>query len=148
MLIANHNDADDIMQETTIVMYEKFDSFEKGSDFLSWANTIAKYKTIEFLKKRKRNKVFINQEIIDLIEQESQEHLQKQDERLDALRKCVSLLPRIDRKLLHIRYHENANVKDIANRFGCSFQKIYRNISRINGLLMRCIQSKMESSSF
>ena len=54
MLIANHNDADDIMQETTIVMYEKFDSFEKGSDFLSWANTIAKYKTLEFLKKRKR----------------------------------------------------------------------------------------------
>jgi RNA polymerase sigma-70 factor (ECF subfamily) len=57
MLVASHNNADDIMQETTLAMFEKFNSFEKGSDFLAWAKTIAKYKTLEFLKTQKKDKV-------------------------------------------------------------------------------------------
>ena len=144
ILVANHNNADDIMQETSILMYEKFDSFEKGSDFLAWAKTIAKYKTLEFLRKQNRDKVVFNQEIVDLIDRDSQNHMKKHYEWLNALRKCVSLLPRLDRQLLHIRYHENTGVTVIAKRFGCSFQKIYRDIARINNSLILCIRRKIE----
>ena len=144
MLVANHNDADDIMQEASVVMYEKFHSFEPGTDFLAWAKAIAKYQTLAFIKKKKREKIVFNQEIVELIDQESCEILNKEDQWLDALRKCVSLLPNMDRQLLTIRYHENASVKQIAGRLGCSLQKIYRNISRINGLLLRCIYRKVE----
>jgi RNA polymerase sigma-70 factor (ECF subfamily) len=143
MLVANHNNADDIMQETSIQMYEKFNSFEKGSDFLAWAKTIAKYKTLEFLKKQKKDKVVFNQEIVELIDQDSQGHQKKQDEWLDALRKCVSLLPQPDRQLLHIRYYENERITAIASRFGCSFQRIYRDMARINGLLVQCVRRKI-----
>lgn len=143
MLVANHNNADDIMQETSILMYEKFNMFEKGSDFLAWANTIAKYKTLEFLKKQKKDKLVFNQEIVDLIERDSQDRFKKHEEWLDALRKCVSLLSRLDRQLLHIRYYENVSTPVIANRLGCSFQKVYRNMSRINSSLIRCVRHKI-----
>jgi len=140
MLVANHNNADDIMQETTIVMFEKFDSFEKGSDFFAWAITIAKYKTFEFLKKQKREKVIFNQEIINLLGEESKERFDKQKEWLDALKKCVSLLPKTDHQLVNLRYHENISITAIAARFGCSFQKIYREMARINNTLIYCVR--------
>jgi RNA polymerase sigma-70 factor (ECF subfamily) len=143
MLVANHNNAEDIMQETTILMFEKFNSFEKGSDFLAWAKTIAKYKTLEFLKKQKKDKVVFDQEIVELIDQDSQRHQKKQEEWLEALRTCVSLLPKSDRQLLHIRYYENERIPAIAGRVGCSFQRIYRNMARINDVLVRCVQHKI-----
>jgi RNA polymerase sigma-70 factor (ECF subfamily) len=143
MLVASHNNADDIMQETTLAMFEKFNSFEKGSDFLAWAKTIAKYKTLEFLKTQKKDKVVFNQKIVDLIDQDSQKHQTKQEEWIEALRKCVSLLPKSDRQLLHIRYYENERIPAIAGRVGCSFQRIYRNMARINGVLVRCVRQKI-----
>lgn len=148
LLVANHNIADDIMQETSIVMYEKFNSFEEGTDFLAWAKTIAKYKTLAFLKKNKRDKVISNQKIVELIDHESSRDQRKHDDWLDALRKCLSLLPKRDRQLLHIRYHEDVSVKNIARRLGCSFQKVYRNMDRINGLLSQCVRKKIKAGDF
>ena len=143
MLVANHNNADDIMQETSILMYEKFNVFEIGTDFLAWAKKIAKYKTLEYLRKQKREKVVFNQEIVELIDIESKSDSQTREEWLETLRNCVSGLSGNDRELLHIRYHENTSVLAIAKRFGCSFQKIYRNMARINGLLHNCMRYKI-----
>lgn len=146
MIVANHNDADDIMQDTSILMLEKFDTFEKGTDFFAWAKSIAKYKTLDYLKKKKTGKVVFNQELVELIEQESEGRFKKHDEWLEALRRCVSLLPGRDRQLLYIRYYENTSVPVIASRLGCSFQKIYREMARINGLLVRCVRQKINSA--
>lgn len=143
MLVASHNNADDIMQETSILMYEKFEMYEEGTDFLAWAKTIAKYKTLEFLKKQKKDKIVFSQDIVDLIEQDSHQQLQRHDELLEALRNCVSRLPCLDRRLLHVRYYENISVPALAVRLGCSFQKVYRDIGRINHLLIRCIRHKI-----
>ena len=148
LLTANHTIADDIMQETSILMYEKFTSFEEGTDFLAWAKTIARYKTFDYLKKKKREKIVFNQDLIDLIDQESSRRQIKHDDWLDALRKCVSLLPKIDRRLVNIRYNENVSVKDIASRIGCSFQKVYRNMARINGSLLKCVRQKIETGDY
>ncbi len=143
MLVANHNNADDIMQETTILMYEKFNVFEKGTDFLSWARKIAKYKTMEYYRKQKREKLVFDQDLVELIDQECKTFKENEDDWLDTLGKCVSDLERSDRELLHIRYHENASVLEISRRFGCSFQKVYRAMARINGLLHRCMRRKL-----
>jgi RNA polymerase sigma-70 factor (ECF subfamily) len=130
----------DIMQETTIVMYEKFDNFQRGTDFFAWAKTIAKYKTLEFLQKQKREKVIFSKDIIDLIDEDSRQCFDRHKDWLDALQKCVSRLPQLDRDLLHLRYHANSSIAIIANRFGCSLQKIYRNIARINNTLVHCVR--------
>jgi RNA polymerase sigma-70 factor (ECF subfamily) len=146
MLVANHNDADDIMQEVSVLMLEKFNSFKEGTDFLAWARTIARYKTLEFLKKKKRNgTVVVAPEVFDFLEQESQKWSQKKEEWIDAVKRCISLLPKPDRQLIKLRYYENINVKLISHRLGCSFQKVYRELSRVNGLLMRCVRKKNRS---
>lgn len=144
ILVANHNDADDIMQETSVVMFEKFNTFQLGSDFFAWAKTIAKYQVLNYLKKNKRNKeVVFNQKMIDLIDLESRERITKQDEWIEALRSCVALLSNEERQLLHVRYFEKDSIKVIADRLGCPVQKVYRHFSRIHGLLIQCVRRKI-----
>lgn len=148
LLVANRNNTDDIMQETSIFMYEKFNDFEKGSDFLAWAKTIARYKTFEFLRKNQREKVVFSAQIAELIDRESQDRTANYDEWLDMLRQCISRLQHIDQRLLQIRYYENISITAIAKRFGCSFQKIYRDMARINDSLVHCIRLKIRSDEF
>lgn len=136
------------MQETSLCMYEKFNDFEKGSDFLAWAKTIARYKTFEFLKKSQREKVVFSREIVELIDRESQDRTAKHDDWLDMLRQCISRLKHIDQQLLEIHYYENISIPVIAKRFGCSFQKIYRDMARINDSLVHCIRRKTQSGEF
>ena len=143
LLVSNHNNADDIMQETSILMFEKFNCFEQGTDFLAWAKTIARYKTLEYLRKQKSDKMVFNPDILELIEQDYEKHFSQRDDMVDKLRKCVSVLPHVDRQLLGLRYYEDISAVDIAKRFGCSFQKIYRDISRINSTLLHCIKHKI-----
>src|SRR4051812_24461539 len=40
-LVPNRYDAEDLLQETSLVICEKFDEFEEGTDFVAWACQIA-----------------------------------------------------------------------------------------------------------
>jgi len=49
-LIPSKVDAEDVLQETLLEMWRKFDTFEIGTDFVAWGVTVAKYKVFEFRK--------------------------------------------------------------------------------------------------
>ncbi len=52
-MTANHEDANDLAQETFIKAYQALKSFRGGSSFYTWVYRIAVNKTINFLKQRK-----------------------------------------------------------------------------------------------
>jgi len=52
-MTANHEDANDLAQETFIKAYQALKSFKGDSSFFTWVYRIAVNKTINFLKQRK-----------------------------------------------------------------------------------------------
>lgn len=52
-MTSNHEDANDLTQETFIKAYQALKSFKGGSSFYTWIYRIAVNKTINFLKQRK-----------------------------------------------------------------------------------------------
>ncbi len=52
-MTANHEDANDLAQESFIKAYQALKSFKGGSSFYTWIYRIAVNKTINFLKQRK-----------------------------------------------------------------------------------------------
>ena len=143
MLVPRHSDADDIMQETSLVMFEKFDNFKLGTDFLAWATVIARYQILRHFKDKKRDKVVFDQELVEILSGEVQERIDCSEEWVAALQCCVERLEKSDRQLLKLHYHERIAVKVIAKRLDKSFQQVYRAMSRINGLLMRCVRKSL-----
>ncbi len=142
-MIPNYNDANDIMQETSVVMLEKFDSFKSGTNFVFWATTIAKFKVFEFIKSKKDRVVF-NQDIVEELADECGNQIERDAIWLGALRECVLKLQKSDRSLIVMHYYNKTSIKEIGKKLGCSFQKIYRNMSHINALLVRCVRKKVD----
>lgn len=52
-MTSNHEDANDLAQDTFIKAYQALNSFKGGSSFYTWIYRIAVNKTINFLKQRK-----------------------------------------------------------------------------------------------
>ncbi len=141
-LVANFNDADDIMQETSRIMWEKFEHYERGTNFLAWAKRIAFFQVLEFRKKRKalRERSIFNDEVFQMIQQETPGDSDVTDRYLIALRQCLKKLKPEDQEVLQLKYQCCTSVKDISNQYQRTVQSLYRTLGRIQELLMNCVR--------
>lgn len=140
-LVTNYNDADDIMQEASGMMWRKFSEFELGTDFLAWALTIAYYRVLEFRKRKKRqSRIQFNEKLVADISDRVAPKLSDIRAYSANLRDCVKKLRKRDIDLLRMRYWDDLPVKDISSRIGRTSRNIYYELSRVQELLLRCIQ--------
>lgn len=143
MIVHNDNDADEIFQEVSALLWEQFDKFQEGTNFGAWAVSIAKIKVLEYLRqnKKKRNlfKTDMYQELSTLAEPESADV----DNRLKAFKNCLQKLDRSYRSLLSLRYQKNLSIKEIAQQKGIAVDTLYRKLSKVFGTLRKCVERTM-----
>ena len=139
-LAGNYSDADDLLQEVAMVMLDKFDEFEQGSNFLAWAIQIARYKIISFRRKQNRRSILFSEKAINNIIAQYQKILERDEERIMALQSCLLKLSEEDRKLISMRYESDTTTKQVALEMGRSLKGIYQSMARIHRLLQNCIR--------
>lgn len=139
-LVPNEADADDIMQETTVLMWSKFEDFTLGTDFVAWAVTVAKYQVFNFRKTKRRSAVLLSEEALEIIATETKRVMDESDKRFQALKGCINKLSHHDRQFIKLRYTEGVTTKMLASRIGKPAYTVYRHGSHINGILLRCIK--------
>ena len=91
-LVPTRSDAEDILQEASLTICEKFSDFKTGTNFYSWACQIAYWKVRAARKKFATSKVLFNQEILDVISQTRIELDEELDHRHGALSRCLKKL--------------------------------------------------------
>src|SRR5437764_8616338 len=64
-LVPHRADADDILQEASLVMWDKFDDRHPPDDFTAWGCRIAYFKVLDFFKKAQRARVRFCQAMLD-----------------------------------------------------------------------------------
>lgn len=139
-LVPNDTDADDLMQETATVMWENFHKFEPGTNFVSWAVTIARYQILNYRKKHKRSRLFLSDQAYDLLISETEKVQEQSQDRLQALRRCLDKLPAKDQEFLRIRYYEGASARVVAQKVGTSIDSVYRYTARLTHWLLGCVR--------
>src|SRR5437870_13081465 len=60
-LLPNRSDADDVLQEASMVMWDKFDDEHPPDNFAAWGCRISYFKVLDFCKKRQRSRVVFSQ---------------------------------------------------------------------------------------
>ena len=139
-------DADDILQETTSTMWKKFDQFQLGTDFWAWGVTIARYNILNYRKKYNKKPIILDEDVLDRIDSLKDDNSDS-DNRMDALRKCIGLLPGNSSRLVQMRYTDGIDVKEISQRLGRSTPWVYKILSRVHITLMRCINRRLAEES-
>jgi RNA polymerase sigma-70 factor (ECF subfamily) len=144
-LVPHRHDAEDLLQETSLVVCEKFGEFREGTDFVAWACQIA-YWRIRYSRQRfARSKVVFNQEIVDAIAQTAATLAGELDSRHEALGNCLQKLPARDRELVLTRYESGSSVEEAAQRSGRTLQTAYKALARLRKLLLDCVSNQLSS---
>jgi len=147
-LLRNLNDADDLFQQTSLILWKKFAEYDRSRSFLSWACGVARFEIANFLRARSRQQLYFTDEL-NLLLIEAHEAL-KQDEidyRREALSKCTAKLRASDRKLLADCYSESSSVADVAQEQGRSPQSVHNSLRRIRRALFECIRRTLAHES-
>lgn len=124
------------------MMWALFDQFDVDTDFPAWGIKIARFRILEYRRRKKSHLQFD-----DILSQEIEEKVQKRQDRsreyLQYLKYCIQKLNSRDQALVLMRYQDNLKVRDIAARLGRTVQSIYQNITRVQDLLLNCVQKSI-----
>jgi RNA polymerase sigma-70 factor (ECF subfamily) len=142
-LVPNWADADEILQETNVRLWEQYGEFKPGADFGAWACTIAHFQILTFRKREQRRKRQFSPQFVDLVAQEFAAQSQVADERLQALEMCLQTLSPQQRQLLEGCYSGSVSIKKLAEQLGRSIPGTYKALARIRELVHECIQRRM-----
>ena len=143
VLVPNRNDAEDLLQETSLLICEKFHEFREGTDFVAWACQIAYWRVRYSRQKFARSKVVFDQEIVDVVAQTAGDMAEELDDRHEALARCLEKLQSRDRDLLMARYEPGGGVEEAARRSGRTVPTAYKALARLRKLLLDCVSTRL-----
>jgi RNA polymerase sigma-70 factor (ECF subfamily) len=143
-LVPNRTDADDLLQETCLTIYEKFDEFEPGTDFVAWANRIAWWKVRQSRQKFARSKVIFSDAVMETVSHTATALAPELDQRHEALEHCLAKLNDRDRTMILTRYERGHGVAQAAAQSGRSLDAAYKALARLRNLLFDCVTDRLE----
>ncbi len=142
-LVPNGPDADDILQETSAVLWQKFDEFDPGSNFAAWALRIARFQVMAYYTTKRRLKARLSDETLDAVVERLASRTEREDARSVALDGCLADLPEEDRRLIELRYRGGASVGEVAQRSGRTVEAAYKALHRAHERLLQCMRGKL-----
>jgi RNA polymerase sigma-70 factor (ECF subfamily) len=147
-MVLNQADAEDLYQETAVVLWEKFGEFEPGSDFRRWAIRVAHLKVLNFVRRNRRRRPLFSDEFLSTVAAaHEREAAGPSAARTEALAQCLKRLPARDQRLIDSRYSHKWTIQEIAAHEGRSNDAVYKAISRIRQSLLACIERTLSVES-
>lgn len=144
-LLPNVADAEDALQETSIVLWRKFSEYRRGTDFTAWAFSIAFNVTRNHLAKRHRCRVKFDERLLADVAEDAGQMRDELDLAGSAVLDCVEELTPRDRDLLQRRYETGATIKSVALAVGRPVEGLYKAMRRIHDTLFDCVQRNLSS---
>ena len=142
-LLPGREHADEILQETCVVLWRKFAEFDKGSNFLAWACTIARFEVLKYRRRLARDRHVFNVELLELLADEAASEMDRRVQELQALEPCIQRLKLRQRELVTACYAPGISIKDVAEGLGRSATSLYKALDRIRGALLECIERSL-----
>jgi RNA polymerase sigma-70 factor, ECF subfamily len=145
-LIPNVADADDVMQETAAILFERMDEYNPNLPFLNWAMTFARFQALKFRKYSARHRartVALSDAAYIALAKCEEFDWGDEVQRLAALHKCLAKLSPEEHRLLQYRYSKNHTVHEMSGDDKRLAARLYKRLRRIREMLGKCIRQRL-----
>lgn len=139
--------AEDILQESNLILWKRMDDLKEGASFEAWAFRIAYFQTLRYLKKQKRQSWLIfDDELAEELAIEAEERSGEFERKRQALRQCLSKLKPSDLSMLRMRYESGVTLREIGEQLERSEGALKQVYHRIRSSLKVCINYRLKAS--
>lgn len=113
-LLPQSDAAEDVLQRTCLVAWQKFDQFDETTKFSTWACRIAYLEVKNLLRTQQRDRHVFSDAAMQALAQEAAEDNERLADERRALEQCMRLLNADELDLVRQCYAEDAKVTDLA----------------------------------
>jgi RNA polymerase sigma-70 factor, ECF subfamily len=147
-LLAHPNDAEDVLQETARVLWQKFGQYRPEEPFLPWACRIAHYEVLNHCQRERTRHKHFRPAIIDLLAEVRLEYDDLFEAQSRLLSECLQKLAEIDRQLIERRYASKHTLAEMATETGRTPNALYKSMQRVRRMLLECVESGLKSEGW
>lgn len=142
-LVLDHELTKDLLQRTNVVLLEKRDKFEPGTNFFAWACRVAYHEVLAARRDYVREKLVFDEDLLSMLATESQQKFEQHDDRMQALFDCLSKLPADQQELIMARYRPAGSVANLSKSLQKTPAALSSLLTRIRWKLVACVERKI-----
>ena len=119
-IVFNHDDADDVLQNTFIKAWINLNKFERKSKISTWLSRIAINEAIDFTRRKQRYDQLSADDSITIANQLMADEYFDGNEAQVKLQEAIASLPAVQRAVFNMRYFEEMKYSKMSEILGTS----------------------------
>jgi RNA polymerase sigma-70 factor (ECF subfamily) len=147
VLVPNVADAEDIVQQTAMALWEKFDAYDPAQPFTPWACRFALNKARQWIERRQRWQALLEGGLAEELAQRRENLRPELEVRLRHLENCVGKLPGEQRSMVEGYYYHRTGIEKLAEGSGRTIDATYKALQRIRQALQICVENAARPES-
>ena len=137
--IPNDPEAEDILQETSLVLWRKFAQYNPEKSFTAWAMGIARNEVLHARRSASRHAKVLTDEVIDRLAERVEALAPTLDRRRSYLEHCLEKLSDRPRTVLEMHYRQGTPTERIAATLNSTVNAVRLLLYRSRQVLARCV---------
>lgn len=145
-LLPQWTDAEEVLQRTSIALWQEFDQFDPTRDFVRWACGVAHRQTLNYRRQQARRQRIFSEDVLEQLSHTRLARSSLLEERRLAMDDCVAELSQSDREIIeHYYYQGRKTAAQVAGELGRPANTILKALIRIRKALHRCVDEAISA---
>lgn len=144
-LLPHRSEAEDVFQETAVVLWRKYVEEGPPLNFTAWSCAIARNVVRGYLRRerRRRGRAALSDAHLAMLATVHGGSTELLELRQELLRECLKQLPDQDRTLLLRSYEGDSGIHRVAKEVGRTPEALYSKLKRLRHRLFDCVNRKI-----
>ena len=145
-MLQSREDISEVLQETTLFLWERFSEFDQSRDFKNWAFGVARMKSLALLRDRRRDRHVYDDDLVERLADEAIAMESRHLSHREALSQCLEKLPAQQREMVLAAYTKGTRMDDLAKQRLQTPMALYKLLQRIRFLLLQCVRQQFKEA--
>ena len=141
-LLGDVDQANEVLQETNLVLWRKSDEFQSGSDFKAWSFRVAHFQVMAFRQRQIRDRLVFSDEVIEQFSRDAAAQDEAYEQRIELLATCIASLSELNRDVLCRFYEQGESLDTIAASLKRTANAVGQMLFRIRKSLIQCVSNE------
>ena len=146
-LLGDPDAANDVLQETNVVLWRDSGEFRPGTNFKAWSFRVAHFQVMAWRQRQIRDRLVFEDDMLEVLAFAARDADEAFDAKQQRLTGCLERLQPVHREMIRLRYAEGTPLQRIAESRGMTANAVMQALFRIRQSLMQCVARFAEGSA-
>ena len=142
-LVPTWHDVEEVVQQTSLIAWKKFDELDDLDRFGGWLMTIARYEALKYRRSLARSPLVFSDKLAEQLADAAGQISACDADRRQALEGCLQKLDQTKRELILKVHQQGVTIRQYAQQQARPEQAVYKSVHRLRQKLLACVKQTL-----